>query len=66
MQDLGVDSVNMTSIVAQLQATYGFHMESDELIELFNAPRIADFVALVRKAIHEAGQGGQSATSVSS
>ncbi len=51
MQDLGVDSVNMTSIVAQLQATYHFQMDSDELIELFNAPSIGDFVALLSKAV---------------
>jgi len=50
MLELGVDSMTLIGIVVQLQARLGIHIGPDELAQLFDAPSVGEFIAIVRRA----------------
>lgn len=50
MLDLGVDSVTLIAIIAQIQARFDVHIGENELVELFDAPLVREFIAIVRRA----------------
>ena len=51
--DLGVDSISVVAIVAQVGAEHGLELSSDQLIELFDALIVRDFILLLQRAILE-------------
>jgi acyl carrier protein len=55
MLELGIDSITMTAIVAQVQASYDVQLETDDVVELLNAPRVADVLSLMKKALERSG-----------
>jgi acyl carrier protein len=49
--ELGLDSLGLTVVIAQLQTRYCFEVEPDELAELLGAAVVADIAALVKRKI---------------
>ena len=48
---LGLDSLALTVVVAQLQVRYRFEAQPDELADLFGARAVADIAALVKRKL---------------
>ena len=49
--DIGADSVSLVAIATQVQMYYGVHLTPDELMDLFDAPRVEDLIASLRQMI---------------
>lgn len=45
--DLGMDSLTFVSIVSQVEAVYGVELDTDDLLALFDAPRVGDVVEVL-------------------
>jgi acyl carrier protein len=53
--DIGMDSLNLVSIIAQIQIYSGVEFTSDQVVALFDASLVADLVILLRQMINQAG-----------
>lgn len=45
--ELGLDSLSLTALVAQIEAVYECVLTPDEVLELFGAMRVSDVIAFV-------------------
>ncbi len=52
--DVGMDSLNLVSIIAQIQIHFGVEFSSDQVVALFDASMVADLVILLRQLIKQA------------
>ncbi len=46
--DIGIDSLNMTAVLARIELVYDCQLKEEQVIEVLQADRIADVVQLVR------------------
>jgi acyl carrier protein len=56
LYNLGVDSVSMMAVVAQVQMRYEVELTSDQIMELFDASRVEDAVSLLGQVIAQASK----------
>jgi acyl carrier protein len=49
MLDLGIDSLTLASLVAQVEMRYGCEVPLERVYELFDAPLVRDVVAIVSR-----------------
>lgn len=51
LTEAGIDSLNLTAVIARVEAEYGCGFDEAELIQMFGAERVSDVIALVQRAI---------------
>jgi acyl carrier protein len=51
LAQLGLDSLGMTSVVAEIEALYARELNADQLITLFSADTVGDFIERMRHAL---------------
>jgi len=51
LDEIGLDSMSLVALVAQLEALYGCQFESEQVLGLFEARRIRDVVLLVGRVV---------------
>lgn len=56
LQDIGSDSVSLTSVIAALEAYLQVELTSDEIVALLSAEAVGDLVSIVNAAASAAGQ----------
>jgi acyl carrier protein len=51
LDEIGLDSLSLTAVVAQIEAVYGCRFESEDVVELFQAAAVRDVVLMIRRMI---------------
>ncbi len=49
--DLGIDSMNMTALVAHIEAEYACEFSAEQMLELFRATNIQELVEKISDAV---------------
>lgn len=49
--DLGLDSISIVALLAELEAAYGVEFGSDRIIEMLQAERVRDLAVIVSQVI---------------
>ena len=53
--DLGIDSLTLAAVVAQIEIQYGCEIPVDQLYLLIDAPLVRDLLTIVSRLVREAG-----------
>jgi acyl carrier protein len=54
MLDLGIDSLTLAGLVAQVEMRYGCEVPLDQVYELFDAPLVRDVVTVLSQRVAKA------------
>jgi len=49
LSEFALDSLRITAFAAHIQATYDCTVTGEDMVELLEAPRVADVVAIIRR-----------------
>lgn len=54
LSELALDSLRITALAAHIQATHHCEVNAEDLLQLLEAPRVADVVTIVHRVTHRA------------
>ncbi len=49
--DLGLDSMSVTSVLAELETLYGVEFSADQIMEILQAPLVRDLIEVVSQVL---------------